>query len=161
LTTTAVFLNCIRAGIDFDNIPVQSDRGHQRGAQVILEQIGFQVSLKFCAYHIKLNVFEQIKDEDVNLDELENVVVQLQRASNVHDYFRVLETVNNKNRNVHDYLLLFHPTSFSVFGNKTFTNEEEDFINSVWGNRYSFVMLFVSSISPQLLPEDDSEQKLL
>jgi len=75
LTTTAVFLNCIRAGIDFDNIPVQSDRGHQRGAQVILEQIGFQVSLKFCVYHIKLNVFEQFKDEDVNLDELENVVV--------------------------------------------------------------------------------------
>jgi len=75
LTTTAVFLNYIRAGIDFDNIPVQSDRGHQRGAQVILEQIGFQVSLKFCVYHIKLNVFEQFKDEDVNLDELENVVV--------------------------------------------------------------------------------------
>ena len=62
-----------------------------------MEQLGFHVSLKFCVYHIKLNVFEQFKDDDVNLDELENVVVQLQRASNVHDYFRVLETVNNKN----------------------------------------------------------------
>ena len=132
------FLNCIRAGLDFDNIPLQSDRGHQRGAQVVLEQMGFQVSLKFCVYHIKLNVFEQFKDDDVNLDELENVVVQLQRASNVHAYFSVLETVKNISPNVHDYLLAIHPTSFSVFGNKTFTKEEVDLINSVWGNRYSF-----------------------
>jgi len=132
------FLNCIRAGIDFENIPVQSDRGHQRGAQCVLAKMGLSVSLKFCVVHIKLNLFDKFKEEGVDLKALENTVVQLQRSSNVQDYFHVFESVKHISENIYDYLLLIHPTSFSVFGNKQFSKEEIYFIDSVWGHCYTF-----------------------
>jgi len=100
--------------------------------------MGFSVSLKFCVYHIKLNVYEEFKNEDVDLKELENVVIQLQRASSVQEYCHVLDAVKYKSENIFEYLLSIYPTSFSVFGNKSLTSEEINLIDSVWGHCDSF-----------------------
>ena len=43
-----VFLELV---LIFEKIPVQSDRGHQRGAQRVLTKMGFSLSLEFCVYH--------------------------------------------------------------------------------------------------------------
>jgi len=152
-----VFLNCIPAGINFTKIPIQSDRGHQRGAHIIpgtrvevniikayslkiiiLKKMGFCVSLKFCIYHLKLNVIDNFKNDDVDIDIVENVLINLQRVSNVQEYFRVLQEVRQKCAVIYDYILSIHPTSYSVFGNKSLTIEEEEVIDSVWGDYDSF-----------------------
>ena len=133
-----VFLNCIRAGINFTKIPVQSDRGHQRGAQIILKEMGFCVSLKFCIYHIKLNVIDKFKNDDVDINIVEHVLIKLQRASNVQEYSHVLQEIREKCDIIYDYIMTIHPTSYSVFGNKSLTNEEKELIDSVWADCDSF-----------------------
>ena len=96
--------------------------------------MGFCVSLKFCIYHIKLNVIDKFKNDDVDINIVEHVLIKLQRASNVQEYSHVLQEIREKCDIIYDYIMTIHPTSYSVFGNKSLTNEEKELIDSVWAD---------------------------
>lgn len=148
------FSNCLLAGIKLTEKSIQSDRGHQRGAQAALENCGVTLSLKFCVYHITTNILHKFRSLNLQQATVLKHVVRFQTSETILAYQDAVKKMAEAFPNpilkknsagqvvseefVHEYMFKIHPTCYSVFGNKVLTEQEELFINTNWGNEKSY-----------------------
>jgi hypothetical protein len=148
------FCNCIKAGIDLTSKPIQSDRGHQRSAQIALENNGIRISLKFCVHHRTNNIMHKFASLKLDATDVSHHVLMVQSSENVKNYVQTIEKMSQKfpyplvtkntsgevmnTEYVHEYLFKIHPISYCVFANNELGCDASDFIQENWGNEPSY-----------------------
>lgn len=137
------FANCYAAGLDLADCILFTDRGKQLNACELLNSIGLPINLKFCSYHISLNVadkFGLIEDDAVRARSL---VMKLQATRTFLEYEMVMQEIRSvfpmspdrDATSVASYLGSIHPTSWTRFGNCIKLNPAETIaIDTHWHN---------------------------
>lgn len=145
--------NCHVGDVRFFDRALFVDRGKQRGAQQRLFLLGYMINLKFCSFHIVLNVQDRFRGVDSSIDRVRPFVMQLQKATTISEYEAVLDEISVGfpitrsvrgddgkfvEQSVAGYLRSIHPISWPRLGNFTHTSTEISYFDEHWKSSLAY-----------------------
>jgi hypothetical protein len=139
---------CIRAGIDLTKFAVFVDRGCQQGAQQLLFNLGYKISLKFCSWHISLNVCSKVKKMKPDPNQINAFIMKLQGSRCFNDYKKTLQMIDKADpvetmevitdESMVKYIAKIHPVSWCIFDKLPMGEEVSVIVNEIWQNDPTF-----------------------
>ena len=109
LRTACVFLLSMKSvGLDIENIPFMTNKGHLLAAvRFIYQTTNIVITIKFCTEYIIHNIVHLFSIQRIKESTLRTIVMGMQQLTTLDQYFEYIDEINeNTIKDVNDNIVL-------------------------------------------------------